>query len=122
MYYPGAHALSHPDQAAVIVANTRERAEQRISYKTLNDRSNQIAQYLHGNGFRPGDTVAIFMENNIRYFEIVWAVLRSGLVITPINRYLTVAEAAYIINDCGAKALFTFVYMADIAGKLISHI
>lgn len=122
MYYPGAHALSHPDQAAVIVANTRERAEQRISYKTLNDRSNQIAQYLHGNGFRPGDSVAIFMENNIRYFEIVWAVLRSGLVITPINRYLTVAEAAYIINDCGAKALFTSVYMADIAGKLISHI
>ena len=114
MYYPGAHAQTRPDHPAVIIAGSNES----IDYKTLNDRSNQIAQLLHRQGFRPRDHIALFMENNIRYFEIMWAAFRSGLVITPINRYLTADEAAYIINDCGAKAIFTSAYMAEVAVAL----
>ena len=62
MYYPGAHAQSRPDHPAVVIADTGES----IDYRTLNDRSNRIAQLLHARGFRPGDRVAILMENNIR--------------------------------------------------------
>jgi len=58
--------------------------------------SNRLAQLLHARGLRRGDHIAIFMENNPRYFDAVWAALRSGLYITPINRYLTGEEAAYI--------------------------
>ena len=114
MHYPGAHAQTRPNHPAVIIAGSNES----IDYKTLNDRSNQIAQLLHRQGFRPRDHIALFMENNIRYFEIMWAAFRSGLVITPINRYLTADEAAYIINDCGAKAVFTSAYMSEVAVAL----
>ena len=84
MYYPGAHAHSRPDQPAVIIAGTVGPAPGIFAF--ADERSNRIAQLLHDRGFRPGDHVAILMENNLRYFEIFWAALRSGLIFTPINR------------------------------------
>jgi fatty-acyl-CoA synthase len=31
--------------------------------------------------------------------------MRSGLYLTPINRYLTAPEAAYIVDNCDARVL-----------------
>jgi fatty-acyl-CoA synthase len=36
---------------------------------------------------------------------VYWAALRSGLYITVVNWHLTASEAAYVVDDCGAKAL-----------------
>jgi long-chain acyl-CoA synthetase len=118
MPYPGAHAKTRPDHPAVILSSNGEG----LDHRQLDERSNRIAQFLKSKGFRPGDHVAILMENNVRYFEIVWAALRSGLVITPINRHLTADEAAYIVDDCDARALFTSAYMAPIAETLSDRI
>src|SRR5581483_6148902 len=43
---------------------------------------------------------------------------RSGLVITPVNRYLTAAEAGFIVADCGARALVTSAALAGTASGL----
>ena len=58
-----------------------------------------------GGGLRSGDHVAVFMENHARYFEVVWAALRSGLYLTTINRYLTHRRSGYIVDNCEAKVL-----------------
>ncbi|HEX7872641.1 MAG TPA: acyl-CoA synthetase, partial [Sphingobium sp.] len=71
----------------------------------LDDRSNQLAQLLHAEGLRPGDHVALYLENTLTYFDVVWACIRSGLYLTPINWHLSPAEAAYIVDDCDAKVL-----------------
>ncbi len=110
--YPGHWAQVHPDKPAVI--NTLTGAEQ--TYAQLNNRSNQLAQLLWDKGLRHGDHIAIFMDNDIRYFEVVWAALRSGLYITTINRYLTGEEAGYIVNDCEAQALITASTMQEALG------
>lgn len=112
--YPGYHAQEFPDKPAVINAAT----EETVTYKELNARSNQLAQYLYAEGLRRGDHVALFIENDVRFFECLWAAMRSGLYITAINRYLTDDEAAYIINDCEAKALITSFRRADVAKDL----
>lgn len=101
--YPGHWAKVKPDAPALI--NSATGAVQ--THKQLNDRSNQLAQYLFDIGLRPGDHYAIFAENDDRFLEVVWAGLRSGLYVTAINRYLTADEAGYILNDCEAKALIT---------------
>ncbi len=69
-------------------------------------------------GLRRGDTVALFMENTPRFMEVVWAARRSGLYLTAVNRYLTVEEAAYIIDDCDAKVLISSFARADVAAAL----
>ncbi len=47
-----------------------------------------------------------------------WAAQRAGLQYTAISSRLTVGEAEYIVNDCGAKAYITSQYKADLAREL----
>jgi fatty-acyl-CoA synthase len=78
---------------------------QTLTFRELDEHSCQLAQLLWRRGLRPGDHVAIMLENCVEFFEAVWAGLRSGLCVTTINRYLTVEEAGYILGDCEAQAL-----------------
>ncbi|MCR9278638.1 MAG: AMP-binding protein [Pseudomonadaceae bacterium] len=112
--YPGKWASKFPDKPAIIHSQTGES----VSFGELNSRSNQLAHLLHADGLRRGDHIAIFMENHLRYFEICWAALRSGLYITTVNRYLTNEEAGYIIDNCEAKALITSKRLEEIAVSL----
>lgn len=101
--YPGFYANITPEKPAAIHAGSGEI----VTYAQLNDRSNQLAQLFWDRGLRRGDHVAIFMENHLRYFDVAWAALRSGMLLTTVNRYLTATEAAYIIDDSGANILVT---------------
>ena len=99
--YPGTHARAFPDKPAVICPATGEA----LSYRQLDDESNRLAQLLHGQGLRRGDHVALYCDNRAGCFVAVWACMRSGFYLTPINWHMAVAEAAYIVEDCDARAL-----------------
>ena len=109
--YPGYWAAKYPHKAAAVLASTRET----LTFGELDARSNQFARFLYERGLRRGDHFAIFMENNLRFFEVVWAALRSGLYITTINRYLTTDEVAYIVTDSGSKALVSSIQLREVA-------
>ena len=112
--YPGKWGIEFPDKPAVIHAVTGET----LTYGELNKRSNRLAQLLWARGLRRGDHIALFMENNLRYFEVTWAALRSGLYLTTVNRYLTAEEAAYIIDNSESLALITSSHLGEIAREL----
>ena len=115
--YPGHWAGKFPDKAAVIdVATGAVR-----TYGELNDRSNQLAQLFWRRGLRRGDHVAIFMENNLVYFDVVWAAFRSGLYLTTVNRYLTAEEAGYIVADSESKVLVASQALAAVAQEIPGH-
>ena len=116
--YPGYYAADAPNYPAAINASTNEV----LTYGQLDARSNQLAHLLYEGGLRRNDHIAIFMENNLRFFEVAWAALRSGLYITTINRYLTAEEAAYIVDDSGAQALVSSQAMGSVAAELGSQI
>ena len=112
--YPGRHAETSPDKPAVISAQSGEV----VTYAELDARSNQLAQLLWAQGLRRGDHIAVFMENNLRYFEVAWAAFRSGLYFTTVNRYLTAPEASYIVEDCGAKVLISSRAVHEVAAEI----
>src|SRR5687767_2433722 len=112
--HPGVHAETNPDKPAYIMGGSGDV----VTYAQLNDRSNQLAQLLYDRGLRPGDGIAICMENNARYLEVTWAAQRSGLYYTCISSRLTREEAEYIVNDCGAKAYVTSKEKAELAEQL----
>ena len=91
-----------------------------VTYRELDERSNQLAQLLWARGLRPGDHIAIFMENHPRYLEVAWAALRSGLYLTTVNSYLTAPEVAYIVEDCEAQALITSPKLTDVVVEALS--
>ncbi|MCP3989406.1 MAG: acyl-CoA synthetase [Actinomycetia bacterium] len=112
------HASNDPDKIASIIAGSGES----ITYGQLNERSIRLARLLREAGLESGDVVAVFMENNIRYHEVYWAAVRSGMYLCATNKYLTAAEAAYIVSDSGAKALITSSAMSGPASEMIGDI
>ncbi|MBA4211367.1 MAG: acyl-CoA synthetase, partial [Parvibaculum sp.] len=114
--HPSTHAQTNPDKPAYIMAATGET----VSYRELDERSNQVAQLFRKGGLKPGDAIAIFMDNNARYFEICWAAQRSGLYFTCISSRLTAGEIEYIAADCGAKMFFTSKALEKTARDLIT--
>lgn len=115
MYDPTTHAQRWPDKPAMILSDSGEV----LTYAELDARSAQLAQLFAAEGLRPGDHVAMLMENHLRYAEVYWAAIRSGLYLTAVNRHLTPGEAGYIIDDCDAQVLVTSAHLADVATQLI---
>jgi long-chain acyl-CoA synthetase len=115
--YPGTFAATTPDKDAIVMG-----AGQRVSYRELDDRSMRLAQLLYARGLRPGDHVAIFAENHPRYYEVYWAVLRSGLYLTAVNRHLKADEAAYLVNDSGSTVVITTAALAKVAAEMLEHV
>jgi long-chain acyl-CoA synthetase len=75
------------------------------TFGELNANANRLVRALRTRGIREGDSVAIVCSNRPDFAEAVHACLRAGLRYTPVNWHLTPNEVAYIVNDCGAKAL-----------------
>lgn len=112
--HPYIHARKTPGKAAYIMAATGEI----VTYKELDERSNQIAHLFRASGLKAGDSIAIFMDNNRSYFEICWAAQRAGLYYAAISSRLTASEVAYIVADCGAKLFFTSKALEPVAAEL----
>lgn len=113
--YPGAHATSTPDKPAVIMGGSGEV----VTYRQMDERSNQLARLWRLHGLQPRDHVAIFSENHARYLEVMWAALRSGLYVTTVNSFLSAEEVAYILNDSGARSLVATTAKADVAAAAL---
>jgi len=79
---------------------------QTATWRDLEERSRRCAAALRAAGLKEGDGIAIFLENHVRYFEIIWAAFRIGLYYTTISRHLKADEVKYILQDCEAKAVF----------------
>ncbi|TDB93160.1 acyl-CoA synthetase [Actinomadura sp. 7K534] len=94
-------AERHPAKPAVIEAATGKVT----TYRELDEASLRLARLLADRGLEAGDHAALLMDNEAGYFVAAWACQRSGLYWTPVNHHLTAGEAAYIVRDCGARAL-----------------
>jgi long-chain acyl-CoA synthetase len=115
MSHPSHHARTTPDKVAYQMAGTGTA----ITYRQLDERSNQGAQLFRSLGLGPRDHIAVLMENRLEFMEICWAAQRSGLYYTTISRYLTQGEIDYIVKDCGARVVVTSPRCAAAVAGLI---
>ena len=82
-----------PDAVAVIFEN------QQLTYRELDQRSNQFAHYLHSKGVKNEIPVGIFLERSIEMVIAVWGLLKSGGTYVPLDIDLPESRLSYIIND-----------------------
>jgi long-chain acyl-CoA synthetase len=99
--FPGTFAATTPDKPAVIMAGSGET----LTYRELDEGSARLARLLVERGLRRGDVIALLADNSPRVYEVYWAAQRAGLYVTAVNHHLQRDEVAYIVADCGAKAL-----------------
>ena len=72
--HPHIHAQRTPDKPAVIMGSSGAV----VTYRELDERSNQVAHLFRSQGLQPGDRVAFMVENHPRLFELCWGAQRSG--------------------------------------------
>ncbi len=89
-----------------------------VTWAELEQRSRRCAALLLARGLRSGDAVAVYLDNHLRYFELLWAAHRIGLYYTTVSRHLKAPEVLYIVRDCGARALFSAAALMDTDGAL----
>jgi long-chain acyl-CoA synthetase len=99
MPHPCITAQTFPHKPAIIMGGSGEM----VTYRQLDERSNQGAQLFRSLGLKAGDHIALMMENNARFLEICWAAQRSGLIFTPIATHLKRDETEYVLSNCGAS-------------------
>ena len=85
------------------------------TYDDLNAEINRLSRALRARGLQPGDAIALMCTNRPEFLEVLYAAQRIGLRLTPINWHLTGEEAAYIVENCEAKA---FVCSGELGDKV----
>src|SRR3569833_1710858 len=117
MTHPSIHARNNPNKIAYQMAGTGKA----ITYRELDELSNQGAQLFRALGLKAGDHIALLMENRLAFMEICWAAQRAGLYYTAISRYQTQKENTYIVKDCGARVVITSPKCAGQIEGLVSR-
>jgi amino acid adenylation domain-containing protein len=94
-------ALDYPDRVAI------EFNEVTVTYKQLNDYSNQLAKILTDKGARPGEFIAIILDRTINSIVSALAVLKSGAAFLPIDPTFPVNRINYMLEDSQANYVIT---------------
>ena len=94
-------ATRTPDVVAVVVG------DQKLSYRDLLDRSQQIAARLTEAGAGPGVVVAICVDRSIQLVPALLGVLLSGAAYLPLDPNQPESRSLFMIADAGATVLLT---------------
>jgi len=78
-----------------------------ISYRELEERSNQLAHLLEQSGVSKGDRVGLFFPKCVESIVSMFAVLKAGGVYVPLDPQAPVDRIGYIISNCGIRVLIT---------------
>lgn len=101
-------AARQPDHTAILWE------EGRLTYAGLADQINRIAGGLiTRHGLKPGQRVAMAMENCPEFLPLLLGVWRAGLVAIPINAKLHPREFDWIFRNSGAALVFATPTLAS---------
>jgi amino acid adenylation domain-containing protein len=78
-----------------------------ITYRELNERSNQLAHLLHEQGIKKGDRVGIYFPKCVESVIAMLGIVKAGAVYVPLDPQAPSDRICYIIGNCGIRALVT---------------
>lgn len=78
-----------------------------ISYRELEEQSNQLAHLLRQFGVQKGDRVGLLFPKCVESVVSMFALLKAGAIYVPLDPQAPAERIAYIISNCGIKVLIT---------------
>ncbi len=91
----------NPDHEAVLFEN------QTLTYRQLNERSNQLARVLQDKGVGTDQVVAVLTDRSANMMIGILAILKAGGAFLPIDPELPDERRAFLMKDSGAGVLLT---------------
>ncbi|WP_255763286.1 non-ribosomal peptide synthetase [Fulvivirga maritima] len=92
-------SFNSPEKVAVICNG------QSISYKELNERSNQLANYLSKKGIGEGEIIGLLMIKSIDLVVSILGVLKTGAAYLPMDIHHPANRNRYVVESSGIKSL-----------------
>ena len=94
-------ARQFPDKVALICG------DERLTYRQIEERANQLAHALIAAGVERGDRVVSVLPNSIESVLAIFATLKAGAVFVVLNPTTKADKLTYILNNCRASAMIT---------------
>ena len=90
----------NPDKTAIVFY------EIKLTYRELNERSNQLAHYLRSlTEIKPDDKIALILDKSEKMIISILAVWKSGAAYVPIDPSYPIERIKFILEDTQAKVL-----------------
>ena len=106
-----------PDSIAVVFE------DEQVSYRELNNRSNQLAHYLYFQlGVGPEQLIAICLERSVEMIVSILAVLKAGAAYVPIDPQYPPERQLYILQDSSDfNITSSFLHLSSSFNIIIIH-
>jgi amino acid adenylation domain-containing protein/non-ribosomal peptide synthase protein (TIGR01720 family) len=94
--------IKTPQHIAVVADNSS------LTYQELDERSNQLANYLLENyKVKPEDVIGIMLDRSDRLIIAMLAIWKAGAAYVPVDMEFPASRREYIFKDTGIKLLLT---------------
>lgn len=90
-----------PDQIAAVMA------DERLTYRELNEKADRIADMLSENGIRSGQIVGMMTERSPDMLIGILGILKAGGAYLPIDPEYPDERISFMLTDSGARVLLT---------------
>jgi amino acid adenylation domain-containing protein/non-ribosomal peptide synthase protein (TIGR01720 family) len=92
-------ATSLPASIAVVFEN------EQLTYRELDERSNQLASYLRNCGVSKGNLVPLCLERSVDLLVAILGILKAGAAYVPVDPGQPVSRINYILEDTAATII-----------------
>ncbi|WP_144716284.1 AMP-binding protein [Flavobacterium anhuiense] len=93
--------MNTPDAVAVVYEG------EELSYRELNERSNQLGRYLGDQGVQADTLVGICLERSLEMLVGILGILKSGAAYVPIDPDYPQDRISYMVGDAGMKQVLS---------------
>ena len=100
-----------PDNIAVVFE------DQKLTYKELNEKANQLARHLLYNKISPNSTVAILLPRSIETVVSMLAIMKLGCSFVIIDHTLPIDRISYILADSNVNLVIAFNEFSELLNK-----
>lgn len=94
-------ARLHPDKLAI---SARGKG---LTYRELEERSNQLAHFLQQRGVKKGDRIGLYSPKRAELVAAMFGIVKAGAVYVPLDPQAPAERISYIIENCAIKGLVT---------------
>lgn len=108
-------ATRSPDKEAVV------HKKRSLTYATLADNIQSVAQGLLNLGLSPNERVAVYLPKQMESVSALFGASLAGGVFVPVNPLLKPEQVGYILQDCNVRTLVTSADRARLLSATLSE-
>ncbi|GEJ44898.1 non-ribosomal peptide synthetase [Chryseobacterium sp. ON_d1] len=104
-------AILHPDKTSAVYQ------DEEITYREMDRRSNQVANFLLSRGIKEGHYVPIWLDRSLEWIVAVLGVIKTGAAYVPIDPAYPAKRVEYILADTSSDVIITNQSLKDLLSE-----